>query len=139
MPRPRAELHDPEAIFGIEVVGDVQEGRSGLLELFSLHAAGGIQHHDHVFGDGLFGSADAGRGQQHEVPFAGQGIVGGQEANADVVYGSAVEQLEVGGRRGTGRLIPDVDVVVIGAVNGDVVAWGVDGLDGNCGRDGNLD
>ncbi len=139
MPRPRAELHNPEAIFRIEVVENVEKGRSGLLELFPLHAAGGVQHHDHVLGNGPFGVFNPGCGQHHEVPLAHERIVGAQDANTDVVHGGAVEQLKVGGWRGICRLMADLDVVVIGAVNGDVVAWGVDGPDRNFGRNGDLD
>lgn len=118
------------------MVEHVQERHAGLLEFFSLHAAGGVQHHDHVLGDGFFGDRNTGCGQQHEVPLAGQRVVGAQQVGTDLFLRNAEVQLEVGRRGHTGGLVTGDDVGVVRAVDGNIVAGGVDSPDRCFGRDG---
>ncbi len=69
----------------VEVLQHVDQRLLRLLDLLALHAAGGVEHDDHVFGDRGLVVRDAGRGEEQEVPSPVAGSTVAEEVGADLL------------------------------------------------------
>ncbi len=91
-----AKFIRPKRSFGRQVFQAILEGVAGLGHAFAAHAAGGVEHEDHVARNLLrLGQLGPRRHEQHEVAvLAGAGPMR-QRVQADVLGADVVEELEI--------------------------------------------